>query len=350
MNGDLQGHALWPSYHPEVLLKIYLYGYLNRLQSSRRLERETQRNVELMWLTGRLRPDFKTIANFRKDNGKAIRGVCSQFVVICQQLGLFSEALVAIDGSKFKAVNNRDRNFTSAKLQRRMEEIESSINRYLAALDTADRQEQSVAQAQSLRLEDKIAALKTQMQELKAIEVRLNEAPDKQISLTDPDARSMKTRGTGIAGYNVQTAVDAKHHLIVAHEVSNVGTDRDQLCSMATKARTAMGTQELTVVADRGYFKGEEILACHEAGITAIVPKTVTSNATAEGRFGKVDFIYDAKNNEYRCPAGQRLIWRYSTIERGADFASLLEFALSAMFAQGSMHLEPAAASDPLGA
>ena len=306
-----------PSYHPEVLLKIYLYGYLNRLQSSRRLERETQRNVELMWLTGRLRPDFKTIANFRKDNGKAIRGVCSQFVVICQQLGLFSEALVAIDGSKFKAVNNRDRNFTSAKLQRRMEEIESSINRYLAALDTADRQEQSVAQAQSLRLEDKIAALKTQMQELKAIEVRLNEAPNKQISLTDPDARSMKTRGTGIVGYNVQTAVDAKHHLIVAHEVSNVGTDRDQLCSMATKARTAMGTQELTVVADRGYFKGDEILACHEAGITAIVPKTVTSNATAEGRFGKADFIYDAKNNEYRCPAGQRLIWRYSTIEYG---------------------------------
>src|SRR6202521_2038585 len=158
-----------PAYHPAVLLKLYIYGYLNRLQSSRRLERETQRNVELMWLTGRLRPDFKTIANFRKDNGKAIRGVCSQFVVICQQLGLFSEALVAIDGSKFKAVNNRDRNFTSAKLQRRMEEIESSINRYLAALDTADRQEQSVAQAQSLRLEDKIAALKTQMQELKAI-------------------------------------------------------------------------------------------------------------------------------------------------------------------------------------
>src|ERR1700674_5256220 len=306
-----------PSYHPEVLLKLYIYGYLNRLQSSRRLERETQRNVELMWLTGLLRPDFKTIANFRKDNGKAIRGVCSQFVVICQQLGLFSEALVAIDGSKFKAVNNRDRNFTSAKLQRRMEEIESSINRYLAALDTADRQEHSVAQAQSLRLQDKIAALKTQMQELKAIEVRLNEAPDKQISLTDPDARSIKTRGAGIVGYSVQTAVDAKHHLIVAHEVSNVGTDRDQLCSMATKARTAMGTQELTVVADRGYFKGEEILACHEAGITAIVPKTVASNATAEGRFGKVDFIYDAKNNEYRCPAGQRLIWRYSTIEYG---------------------------------
>ena len=176
-----------------------------------------------MWLTGRLMPDFKTIANFRKDNGKAIRSVCRQFVVLCQQLGLFSEALVAIDGSKFKAVNNRDRNFTSAKLQRRMEEIESSIDRYLTDLDTADRQEPAVAQARTERLQDKIAALKTQMQELKEIEAQLNETPDKQISLTDPDARSMKTRGTGIVGYNVQTAVDAKHHLIVAHEVTNVG-------------------------------------------------------------------------------------------------------------------------------
>ena len=306
-----------PSYHPAVLLKLYIYGYLNRIQSSRRLEREAQRNVELMWLTGRLVPDFKTIANFRKDNGKAIRAVCRQFVVLCQQLGLFSEALVAIDGIKFKAVNNRDRNFTSAKLQRRMEEIESSINGYLAALDTADRQEPVVAQAKAERLQDKIAALKAQMQALKQIEVRLNETADKQISLTDPDARSMKTRGTGIVGYNVQTAVDAKHHLIVAHEVTNVGIDRDQLSAMATLARSAMGAQELTAVADRGYFKSEEILACHEAGITAIVPKTVTSNATADGRFGKADFIYDAQKNEYRCPAGERLIWRYSTVENG---------------------------------
>jgi transposase len=250
-----------PSYHPAELLKLYIYGYLNRIQSSRRLEREAQRNVELMWLTGRLVPDFKTIANFRKDNGKAIRAVCRQFVVLCQQLGLFSEALVAIDGSKFKAVNNRDRNFTSAKLQRRMEEIESSINGYLAALDTADRQEPVVAQAKAERLQDKIAALKAQMQALKQIEVRLNETADKQISLTDPDARSMKTRGTGIVGYNVQTAVDAKHHLIVAHEVTNVGIDRDQLSAMATLARSAMGAQELTAVADRGYFKSEQILA-----------------------------------------------------------------------------------------
>jgi len=233
---------------------------------------------------------------------------------------LFSEALVAIDGSKFKAVNNRDRNFTSAKLKRRMEEIESSINRYLTALDTADRREPSVAQVKAERLHDKIAALKAKMQELKEIEVQLNQTPDKQISLTDPDARSMKTRGTGMVGYNVQTAVDAKHHLIVAHEVTNDGVDRDQLSSMAMHARAAMGVEELSAVADRGYFKGEEILACHEAGVTVFVPKTVTSGATAAGRFGKDDFIYDASTNEYRCPAGQSLIWRFSHVEKGLKF------------------------------
>ncbi len=306
-----------PTYHPAILLKIYIYGYLNRIQSSRRLEREAQRNVELMWLTGRLMPDFKTIANFRKDNSKAIRGVCRQFVVLCQQLGLFGENLVAIDGSKFKAVNNRDRNFTSAKLKRRMEEIESSINRYLTALDTADRQEPTSSEAKTVRLEEKIAKLKVQMKELQAIEIRLNDSPDKQVSLTDPDARSMMTRGTGIVGYNVQTAVDAQHHLIVAHEVTNVGSDRDQLSSMAKQAREAMASDSLSVVADRGYFKGEEILACHNADITVYVPKPMTSGAKADGRFNNDAFIYDAAKNHYVCPAGETLIWRFSSVEKG---------------------------------
>ncbi|MPW24014.1 IS1182 family transposase, partial [Paraburkholderia sp. CNPSo 3157] len=272
-----------PSYHPAVMLKIYIYGYLNRIQSSRRLEREAQHNVELMWLTSRLTPDFKTIARFRKDNGKAIRSVCRQFVALCQRLDLFAEAFVAIDGSKFKAVNHRDRNFTSAKLERRMRDIESSIARYLEAMDTADRQEPAIAKARTERLQDKIAALKEQMRSLKEIEVKLKEAPDGQISLTDPDARSMKTRGTGVVGYNVQTAVDTKHHLIVAHIVTNNGIDRDQLTSMAKLARAEMGIDKLTAVADRGYYKSEEILACHEAGITVFVPKTVTSSATADG-------------------------------------------------------------------
>jgi transposase len=306
-----------PSYHPSVLLKIYIYGYLNRVQSSRRLERETQRNIELMWLAGRLRPDFKTIANFRKDNGLAIRNVCRQFVVLCRKLDLFSQAIVAIDGSKFKAVNNRDRNFTSAKIERRMKQIEESIERYLAAMDTADRAEPDVAQVKTARLQDKIAALKEQMQQLKQLEVRMLAAPDQQLSLTDPDARSMNSRGSGIVGYNVQTAVDAQHHLIVAHEVTNVGTDRGHLVTMAEQARAATGLEELTVVADRGYFSGEEILACDQAGITAFVPKPLTSNSKAEGRFGKPDFIYIASDDEYRCPAGQRLVRHFTTIEAG---------------------------------
>jgi transposase len=306
-----------PAYHPAVLLKLYIYGYLNRIQSSRRLEREAQRNVELMWLTQRLAPDFKTIANFRKDNGKAIRNVCRQFVMLCQQLDLFSDGVVAIDGSKFKAVNSSDRNFTNAKLKRRMEEIEANISRYLAELDTADRQEPAAAQSRSARLADKITALKAQMATLKEIEAKLQASGETQISLTDPDARSMITRGAGIVGYNVQTAVDAKHHLIVAHEVTNTGSDRDQLSGMAKDARAAIGTTALTAIADRGYFKGEEILACHEAGIATLVPKTMTSGAKADGRFDKADFIYDAEKNEYRCPAGQALIWRFAAVEDG---------------------------------
>jgi transposase len=306
-----------PSYHPAVLLKIYIYGYLNRIQSSRRLEREAQRNVELMWLTGRLTPDFKTIANFRKDNGPAIRNVCRQFVVLCQRLDLFSQAIVAIDGSKFKAVNNRDRNFTRAKMQRRMAQIEENIARYLADMDTADRGEPAIAEVKTTRLRDKIAALKQQMQQLKEIETRMLAAPDQQISLTDPDARSMNARGSGIVGYNVQTAVEAKNHLIVSHEVTNVGNDRGHLATMANQARAAMGTEELTVIADRGYFSGDEILACDQAGIIPFVPKPLNSNSKAEGRFGKPDFIYIASDDEYRCPAGQRLIKRFTTVEAG---------------------------------
>src|SRR5580698_1731620 len=230
--------------------------------------------------------------------------------MLCQRLDLFSEALVAIDGSKFKAVNHRDRNFTSAKLERRMRDIEESIGRYLLAMDTADRQEPEIAKVRTERLQDKIAALKEQMRSLKEIEVQLKAAPDAQVSLTDPDARSMKTRGTGVVGYNVQTAVDTKHHLIVAHEVTNNGIDRDQLTSRAKLARTEMGVEKLTAIADRGYYKSEEMLACHEAGITVYVPKTITSSATAHGRFSRDDFIYDPQANEFRCPAGERLIWR----------------------------------------
>src|SRR5664280_1524289 len=235
-----------PSYHPAVLLKLYIYGYLNRVQSSRRLEREAGRNVEVMWLTGRLAPDHKTIADFRKDNGRAIRQVCARFVALCRAMGLLTQASVAIDGSKFKAVNNRDRNFTRAKMERRMAQIEESVARYLQQLDTADRQEPSEAlKTKTSRLKEKIAKLKEQMQRLAKLRVRMLAAPDQQISLTDPDARSMATsgRGSGVVGYNVQVAVDTAHHLIITHEVTNVGTDRSQLAHVSKETKETLGAE-----------------------------------------------------------------------------------------------------------
>ena len=308
-----------PAYHPANLLKIYIYGYLNRIQSSRRLEREAQRNIELMWLTARLTPDFKTIANFRKDNGVGIRNVCRQFVLLCRNLDLFTQQLIAIDGSKFKAVNNRDRNFTRAKVQARLQQIEESIERYLSMLDTVDRTEPAEAPTKAARLQDKITLLKEQMQALMQVEGRLQATPDGQISLTDPDARSMATsgRGTGMVGYNVQTAVDTTHHLIVAHEVTNIGNDRSQLANMSEQARKATGIEKLAVVADRGYFSGEEVLACDQAGITAYVPKPLTSGAKADGRFGKQDFVYMPDRDEYRCPAGHAMTRRFETVDKG---------------------------------
>jgi transposase len=308
-----------PAYHPATLLKIYVYGYLNRVQSSRRLERECQRNIELVWLTGRLMPDFKTVADFRKDNGEAIRKVCREFVVLCRRLELFSEGSVAIDGSKFKAVNARDRNFTQAKMQRRLEQIDESIARYLSQLDSADRQGPTVPEAKITRLNEKIATLRQEIQRLNALNAQMMQTEDKQISLTDPDARSMATsgRGSGIVGYNVQVAVDTKHHLIVTHEVTNVGTDRSQLAHVAKETKVMLEVENLDVVADRGYFNSEEILACEKAGITVTLPKPMTSNSKAEGRFGKQDFRYVAEEDIYICPAGERLAYHYTTEENG---------------------------------
>ncbi len=309
-----------PSYHPSVLLKLYVYGYLNSVQSSRRLEREAGRNVEVMWLTGRLVPDHKTIADFRKDNGPAIRKVCARFVTLCRRLGLLAGASVAIDGSKFKAVNNRDRNFTAAKMKRRVAQIEESVARYLHQLDSADRQEPSLALTmRTTRLKEKIERLKEEMQRLEALDAERRKRPDQQISLTDPDARSMATsgRGSGTVGYNVQAAVDIEHHLIVTHEVTNVGNDRSQLAHMAKETKATLKVDELDVVADRGYFSSEEILACDEAGITVTLPKPLTSNSKAKGRFVKQDFVYVAEEDVYRCPAGERLVYHYTNQEKG---------------------------------
>jgi transposase len=308
-----------PGYHPGLMLKLYVYGYLNQVASSRRLEREAGRNVELMWLTGRLAPDFKTIADFRKDNGPAIRAACRQFVELCRRLDLFTLQVAAIDGSKFKAVNARDKNFTPAKLKARIEQVEASIARYLAALETADRQEGEPAQAKSERLKDKIAKLRAQMAAFGALEPVLDAEPDRQLSLTDPDARSMATRGrgSGIVGYNVQIAVDAEHHLIVAHEVTNVGHDRTQLEPMARKAREAMGCEELTALADRGYYNGDQVLACEGTGVLPCIPKTVWPSE--QGFFTRGDFVYDGEHDHYTCPAGQTLTKGLVRSDRKAD-------------------------------
>jgi transposase len=304
-----------PGYHPKMMLKLYVYGYLNRVQSSRRLEREAQRNIELMWLTGRLAPDFKTLADFRKDNGEAIRLVCREFVMLCKKLNLLSAKLVAIDGSKFKAVNSRDRNFTRAKMKRRLEAVESSIERYLTELDEADERELDDDDAETLK--EKVSKLKEELKRLKKLEARMLEAPDQQLSLTDPDARSMNSRGTGVVGYNVQSAVDAKHHLVVTHGVSNLGSDRGQLSTMAEEAQTVLGVERLEAVADKGYYNGEELLACEQANIIAYVPKPRTSPNKAKGLYDRSRFKYLKRSDTYRCPAGERLTHRMTTTEQG---------------------------------
>jgi Transposase DDE domain/Transposase domain (DUF772) len=293
---------------------------LNRVQSSRRLEREAGRNLEVLWLLGRLIPDHKTIADFRKDNGLALRHVCARFVDLCRQMGLLSVASVAIDGSKFKAVNNRDRNFTRGKVERRRAQLEESVARYLSQLDTADLQEPTEALAtKSKHLKEKLAKLEGEMQRLEAYEKQMLASADQQISLTDPDSRSMATsgRGSGVVGYNVQVAVETENHLIITHEVTNSGSDRAQLANVGKAAKEVLRGETLEAVADRGYFNSPEILACHEAGITVTLPKPMTSGAKSEGRFGKQDFVYITEEDVYRCPAGERLKYRMTTEEQG---------------------------------
>lgn len=243
--------------------------------------------------------------------------MCKRFVVVCRQLGQLSQSLVAIDGSKFKAVNNRDCNYTHGKIKRRLEQIDESIERYLAAMESADRTEPAEGKPKNDRLREKTVMLRQQMQKLKEIDEQLKETPDEQISEIDPDARATATsgRGSGVEGYNVRVAVDANHHRIVAHDVTNVGHDRQALAGMAQQAKEAMDVGAVTVVADRGYFNGKQIKACEEAGITPYVAKPMTSGAKADGRFGKQDFIYLVKKDEYRCPAGERLTNRFTTVE-----------------------------------
>lgn len=306
-----------PSYHPGLMLRIYLYGYMNRVQSSRRLEQECRRNLELMWLTGQLAPDFKTIADFRRDNGPGIVAACARFVVICREIGLLNRTLAVIDGSKFKGVNSRDRNYTRGKVKARLAQVEEAIARYLQALNAADRQEQLGGSSETGRLREKLALLNDQMRKLKEMEKAVEDAPSHQVSLTDPDTRSMVTglRLVGVVGYNVQAAVDPDSHVIVAHEVTNHVVDRGQLPAVAALAKDALDADELEVIADRGYFSGDDIRACKEMGVSALAPKTQTSNAKAHGRFSKEDFVYIPEEDVYRCPAGALLNRRTETMD-----------------------------------
>lgn len=264
-----------PGFHPTTMLKLYVYGYLNRVQSSRRLEREAQRNVELMWLLGRLAPDFKTIADIRKDNGKGIKSVCREFVLLCKKLGLLSSACVALDGSKFKAVNSNDRAFTKAKMERRLKKLDESIDKYLSEIQRIDNEDTIEAEYTKTRLKDKLTKVKKEAERLKLIEKEMLKMPDQRIALTDPDARVMSTsgRGTLTVGYNVQSVVDIENHLIVTHEVTNIGNDRAQLFKMSRQAKKIIGCDTMEVLADKRYYKGPEILACANAGITTYLPR-----------------------------------------------------------------------------
>lgn len=304
-----------PAYHPSTMLKLFLYGYLNRIQSSRRLEREAGRNVELMWLLGRLAPDFKTIADFRKDNSKGIKNTCRSFIDLYRLMNMFTDAIVAIDGSKFKAVNSKENNYTPKKLQFHIKRVEKHIDDYLKQLNAADQKDDQAADDTPIK--DKIDWLKNRLTELKILEQAVNNHPEKQLSTIDPDSRLMKTKGmTRAVCYNVQSAVDPLHHLIIAHDVTNK-PDRGQLCQTGKKVQAALGKKAVTAIADKGYYSGSDIKDTQDAGMTVLVPKCDTSGSDKKGVFNRSLFQYDADKDVYICPANQTLTYRSSGIEKG---------------------------------
>ena len=308
-----------PPYDPAALLKLYLYGYLHRIRSSRLLEAECHRNVEVIWLLGKLAPDFKTIADFRKDNLQPLRAVARQFVGLCRKLELFGGELLAIDGSKFGAVNARDCNFNAAKLEELMARADARLAEYLKEMDDADAA--AVAGGATLdkaALEQKIATLREKQEWHKELLEQLDEE-QKQISVTDPESRKMPTAQGTVVGYNAQVAVDAKHKLIAAAEVTNEVTDLKQLANVALAAKSHLELKETEVVADAGYYNAAEVSRCAEQGIRAYVPKADTSANTARGLYGKSRFKYDEHKDVYVCPAGAELTYRFATYELGRE-------------------------------
>ena len=306
-----------PPYNPADMLKLYIYGYINKIRSSRRLEQETYRNVELMWLLGKLTPDFKTIADFRKDNAQGFKQVCREFSVLCKKLDLFGGELIGIDGSKFKAVNSKGRNFNEKKLDGLLKQIDEKIDAYLKELDQQDKVESQLSNPTTEELKEKIAQLQSRKQQYKGLVEQLKASGALQVSLTDSESRSMRTKqGTDVC-YNVQIAVDHKHKLIVEHEVTNEVTDQDQLAEMAKRSKETLGTDHLEVTADMGYYNGDEVKKCLEDGIIPYIPKPNTSANNKLGLFGKEDFIYDSQKDCYYCPAEEKLNFRFETVEKG---------------------------------
>src|SRR6266540_81156 len=306
-----------PAYHPSDLLKLYIYGYLNRLRSSRLLERETRRNVELIWLLKKLTPDFKTIADFRKDNLLPIQKVCREFTLLCKALDLFGGELLAIDGSKFKAVNNRKRNFTAEKLAKALQHIDEKIAEYLQALDTADAETPTRPDLTAAELQKRIAQFRERKHHYEQVQQALAESGESQISLTDPDSRSMPVAQGVDVCYNVEVVVDSKHKLIVTHEVSTAVTDKDQLAPMAKAAKQVLEVEQLDAVADKGFYNGEQVKECGQAHIQAYIPQPHTSRNQHKGLFTKDDFRYDKERDSYWCPQGQELTFRFETEEKG---------------------------------
>ena len=313
----LPAHTGRPAYSPADLLKLYVYGYLNRTRSSRLLEKESQRNLELVWLMRKLRPDFKTIADFRKDNADAIKKVCGEFTLMCKRLESFGREFVAIDGSKFKAQNSKRRNFTAKKLDKVSKDLDAKIKDYLDRLDEADRQEAEVKTPTAEQLKEKIERLRTRRLNYEQMQKQMKQSGESQISLTDPNSRSMRvSQGTDVC-YNVQTVVDDLHKLIVEHEVTNDPTDQAQLSRMALRAKQPLGVDELEVVADKGYYDGTEVKKCEQEGIRVYVAKQQTSANKKRGLYTKEEFRYDSARDCYECPAGKELGYRFDTVELG---------------------------------
>src|SRR5262245_19510033 len=308
-----------PAYEPGDLLRLYLYGYLNRVRSSRMLERETKVNIEVMWLLGKLTPDFKTIADFRRDNLAALKQVCREFTLLCRRLGLFGGELVAVDGSRFKAVHGRRRNFSERRLQKAIRALDEKINGYLRGLDAADASETDPDDPppSAADLRQKIATLQQRKAQYEALQAELKQSGAKQVSLTDRDSRSMIVHfnSTDVC-FNVQNAVDEQHQLIVAHQVTNDPTDHAHLAEMAVRAKAMLEVEKLEVVADRGYYDGAEVKLCAAAGITTYIPKPLTSVNRKRGLFTKQDFVYQEVNDCYVCPAGAELYFRYESFEQ----------------------------------